>query len=88
MPIMRGGVPTTTTVARRAVVPRAGWRETPVLPVLARGLLAGAAGVAAMTLAEKLEQAFTGRPDSYVPAHTPWSACSACPPSRIGSGSG
>jgi hypothetical protein len=34
------------------------------------GLLAGAAGVAAMTLAEKLEQAVTGRPNSYVPAHT------------------
>jgi hypothetical protein len=38
--------------------------------VLARGLLAGAAGVAAMTLAEKVEQALTGRPNSYVPAHT------------------
>jgi hypothetical protein len=37
---------------------------------LACGLLAGAAGVAAMTLAEKLEQAITKRPDSYVPAHT------------------
>lgn len=35
-----------------------------------RGLIAGAAGVAAMTLAEKLEQAVTKRPDSYVPAHT------------------
>jgi hypothetical protein len=70
MPIMRGGVPATTTVARRAVVPRAGWRETPVLPVLARGLLAGAAGVTAMTLAEKVEQAVTGRPSSFVPAHT------------------
>ena len=35
-----------------------------------KGLIAGAAGVAAMTLAEKLEQSFTGRPDSYVPAHT------------------
>jgi hypothetical protein len=35
------------------------------------GLAAGAAGVAAMTLAEKLEQRFiTGRPNSYVPAHT------------------
>jgi hypothetical protein len=34
------------------------------------GLAAGAAGVAAMTLAEKLEQRFTKRPDSYVPAHT------------------
>jgi hypothetical protein len=38
--------------------------------ILASGLLAGAAGVAAMTLAEKLEQAVTGRPNSYVPAHT------------------
>jgi hypothetical protein len=37
---------------------------------LLRGLLAGAAGVAAMTLAEKLEQQFTARPDSYTPAHT------------------
>ena len=35
-----------------------------------KGLIAGAAGVAAMTLAEKLEQSLTGRPDSYVPAHT------------------
>jgi hypothetical protein len=39
-------------------------------PLLAQGLLAGLAGVAAMTLAEKLEQAVTGRPNSYVPAHT------------------
>jgi hypothetical protein len=38
--------------------------------VLASGLLAGVAGVAAMTLTEKLEQAVTGRPSSYVPAHT------------------
>jgi hypothetical protein len=35
-----------------------------------QGLLAGAAGVAAMTLAEKLEQRITKRPNSYVPAHT------------------
>ena len=34
------------------------------------GLAAGAAGVAAMTLSEKLEQVATGRPNSYVPAHT------------------
>lgn len=34
------------------------------------GLLGGLAGVAAMTLAEKIEQQFTKRPDSYVPAHT------------------
>jgi hypothetical protein len=38
--------------------------------VLVRGLVAGAVGVAAMTLAEKLEQALTGRPNSYVPGHT------------------
>jgi len=37
---------------------------------LVHGLLAGLAGVAAMTLAEKIEQLFTHRPDSYVPAHT------------------
>jgi hypothetical protein len=35
-----------------------------------RGVLAGAAGVAAMTVAEKLEQRFTHRPNSFVPART------------------
>ena len=35
-----------------------------------RGLMAGVAGVAAMTVAEKLEQMLTDRPNSYVPAHT------------------
>ena len=35
-----------------------------------RGLVAGVAGVAAMTLAEKLEQQFTRRPNSFVPGHT------------------
>lgn len=36
-----------------------------------KGLAAGVAGVAAMTLAEKLEQwLITGRPNSYMPAHT------------------
>jgi len=35
-----------------------------------KGLIAGAVGVAAMTLAEKVEQSITRRPDSYVPAHT------------------
>jgi hypothetical protein len=34
----------------------------------ARGALAGLAGVAAMTVAEKAEQALTHRPNSYVPA--------------------
>lgn len=37
---------------------------------IVRGLVAGLAGVAAMTAAEKLEQAFTRRPNSFVPAHT------------------
>lgn len=37
---------------------------------LALGALAGATGVAAMTAGEKLEQALTNRPNSYVPAHT------------------
>jgi hypothetical protein len=35
-----------------------------------RGAVAGLAGAAAMTLAEKLEQAVTRRPNSYVPART------------------
>jgi len=34
------------------------------------GLVAGLAGVAVMTLAEKLEQVLTRRPNSYVPART------------------
>jgi len=34
------------------------------------GLVAGIAGVAVMTLAEKIEQLLTKRPNSYVPAHT------------------
>lgn len=38
--------------------------------VLIRGLVAGVAGVAAMTAAEKLEQLVTHRPNSYFPAHT------------------
>ena len=35
-----------------------------------KGLAAGFAGVAVMTAGEKLEQAFTHRPNSFVPAHT------------------
>ena len=45
--------------------PRAGLRRT-----LGARVVAGAAGVAAMTLAEKLEQRFTGRPNSHVPRRT------------------
>jgi hypothetical protein len=35
-----------------------------------RGAIAGAFGVAVMTLVEKVEQRFTRRPNSFVPAHT------------------
>ncbi len=35
-----------------------------------RGLVAGLAGVTAMTAAEKLEQVLTHRPSSFVPGHT------------------
>lgn len=35
-----------------------------------KGVIAGLAGVAAMTITEKLEQRLTRRPDSYVPART------------------
>lgn len=35
-----------------------------------RGALAGLAGTAAMTVATKVEQQVTGRPDSYVPGRT------------------
>jgi hypothetical protein len=49
-------------------------RETKRVPQLARawaqGAVAGLAGVAVMTVGEKLEQALTGRPDSYVPGRT------------------
>ena len=40
------------------------------LRVVGTGLLAGAVGVAAMTLAEKVEQRVTGRPNSTVPRRT------------------
>ncbi len=38
--------------------------------VIIRGLVAGLVGVAVMTIVEKVEQAFTQRPNSFVPAHT------------------
>jgi hypothetical protein len=43
-------------------------RATLLRQAAARGALAGLTGVAAMTVAEKVEQAVTGRPNSYVPA--------------------
>ena len=45
-------------------------RATAVGRAAARGIAAGLVGVGAMTLTEKLEQALTGRPNSYVPART------------------
>jgi hypothetical protein len=44
------------------------WRR--IRAGVAKGSLAGLGGIVAMTLAEKLEQRITGRPDSYMPAHT------------------
>ena len=45
-------------------------RATALLSSAAKGAAAGLFGVGVMTVAEKLEQRVTGRPDSYVPAHT------------------
>ena len=45
-------------------------RPRVLLTAAARGSAAGLVGVAVMTAGEKLEQALTGRPDSYVPART------------------
>lgn len=45
-----------------------------------RGAAAGLVGVAAMTLAEKLEQTQTGRPDSYVPGRTALTLLGRRPP--------
>jgi hypothetical protein len=45
-------------------------RARALLPAAGRGVLAGLLGVAVMTTAEKIEQAVTHRPNSYVPART------------------
>jgi hypothetical protein len=42
----------------------------PLSEILARGPVAGATGVTAIALAEKLEQAFTKRPNFNAPSHT------------------
>jgi hypothetical protein len=70
MPVMQGGVRTTTISAKRKATSGATGRDTSIMGLVISGLLAGAAGVAAMTLAEKVEQSLTGRPNSYVPGHT------------------
>ncbi len=43
-------------------------RSNVLILAAGRGALAGVAGVVAMTMAEKVEQQFTHRPNSYVPA--------------------
>lgn len=45
-------------------------RPGSLLAAAGRGAVAGLAGVAVMTTAEKLEQAVTHRPNSYVPGRT------------------
>lgn len=45
-------------------------RARALLPAAGRGAAAGLMGVLVMTAAEKLEQALTHRPNSYVPART------------------
>ena len=45
-------------------------RGRTLLKAAAVGALSGLAGVAAMTAGEKVEQGFTHRPNSYVPART------------------
>lgn len=57
----------TSKVAAQETGRKAG---TSAVHVVWRGLLAGLAGVAAMTVAEKIEQRFTQRPNSFIPAHT------------------
>ena len=42
-------------------------RSAALLPAAMRGAAAGLLGVAVMTTAEKIEQAITHRPNSYVP---------------------
>lgn len=45
-------------------------RTTDIARGALRGAVGGVAGAALMTLGEKVEQRYTGRPNSYVPAHT------------------
>ncbi|RHZ56143.1 uncharacterized protein CDV56_103075 [Aspergillus thermomutatus] len=57
-------------MSRRTTVPEQPARPFPVGTWVLYGCGAGLLGVAAMTVGEKIEQYFTGRPSSYVPAHT------------------
>ncbi len=55
---------------KRRVRNSTGVRLTLILGSAVQGACAGLVGAAAMTLGEKIEQALTGRPDSYVPGRT------------------
>jgi len=48
-------------------------------PAALRGAAVGLLGVVVMTAGEKVEQAVTGRPDSYVPARTLLTLLGRCP---------
>ncbi|KAJ9199797.1 hypothetical protein DTO164E3_161 [Paecilomyces variotii] len=57
-------------MSRRTTVPEQPSRPISVGTCIIYGCGAGLLGVATMTVAEKIEQFFTGRPSSYVPGHT------------------
>ncbi|KKZ60711.1 hypothetical protein EMCG_04638 [[Emmonsia] crescens] len=56
--------------ARRTTIPERPKPKVPCSNLFLYGLGAGIMGVAAMTVSEKIEQFFTGRPNSLVPGYT------------------
>ncbi|PYH68348.1 uncharacterized protein BO88DRAFT_444586 [Aspergillus vadensis CBS 113365] len=57
-------------MSRRTTIPEQPPRPSSLGSCIIYGCGAGLLGVAAMTVGEKIEQYFTGRPNSYVPGHT------------------
>ncbi|KAJ5982163.1 hypothetical protein N7451_012263 [Penicillium sp. IBT 35674x] len=57
-------------MSRRTTVPERPSRPFTLGSCVVYGCGAGLLGVAAMTVGERIEQYFTGRPSSYVPGHT------------------
>ncbi|CEN59229.1 hypothetical protein ASPCAL01681 [Aspergillus calidoustus] len=57
-------------MSRRTTIPEQPRRPVSLGSCIIYGCGAGLLGVAAMTVCEKIEQYFTGRPSSYVPGHT------------------
>ncbi|EHA19932.1 hypothetical protein CBS63078_5609 [Aspergillus niger] len=57
-------------MSRRTTIPEQPPRPSSLGSCIIYGCGAGLLGVAAMTVGEKIEQYFTGRPSSYVPGHT------------------